>query len=548
MTSRVRLIGLLLLAAAFGSTLTSSFHFDDYSLFRDPAVTWPGGWWQLFGLERTRPLTYLTFWLNYQIGGAEPWGYHAVNLALHFLTVGLAAVVFRRVSTPQAALIATAVFALHPLQSEPVAYVFGRATLLSALFCVLCWKAWLDGHRWWAVSWFGAALLAKTEAIAFPAFLAGYEWFRHGRASELRTSWRPLAAMLGLAVAAAGWLFHAARVTAGAGVAFDLGSITPKTYLLTQGRAVWEYLRLVALPAGLHFDRDYRLSTGWDPSTTAAWLALAALLASAVWLARRRREGYWLLGALLLLAPTSSVVPLADLVAERRMYLPLLSLSLGIGVLLAEGLRSAPRALRAYFPLMLAAILAGLSCQRSLVWRSEESLWRDTAEKSPRKIRPKLQLARALAEKGPAGLEERFRLLEDAKALDPGNREVASELGVFYLETGNPEEARQQFEQLLTDSPADAQTRANQGAALYLLGRWEEAMAAFQKALEQDPCNFDARYNLILVHQARGDRAAARQAALLPAGCRFTEQQSQALAAAATARGTAGAEPAEPRR
>ena len=71
MTSRMPWLLLLLVLLAFGSTLSSSFHFDDYSLFSDPIVTSPSGWWEVFRLERTRPLTYLTFWLNYQLGGTE---------------------------------------------------------------------------------------------------------------------------------------------------------------------------------------------------------------------------------------------------------------------------------------------------------------------------------------------------------------------------------------------------------------------------------------------------------------------------------------------
>ena len=306
----MRWLLLLLASLAFGSTITSSFHFDDYSLFSDPIVTAPSGWWEVFRLERTRPLTYLTFWLNYQLGGTEAWGYHAVNLACHLTAVWLAWSLFHQLVGRRAAIVATVVFAVHPVQTEPVAYVFGRATLLAALFCLLSWRAWNEGNRWRAVGYFAVALLAKEEAITFPVFLAGYEWMRRragaaGGGSEIDWSrqWsrmmRPFAAALGIGMLAAARLFYAALVTKGADIGVGLGEITSGTYFLTQGRAVWEYLRLMVWPAGLNFDRDFRLSTGWDAATAAAWIALALLVIAVAGRCASGREpsGCWGSGA-----------------------------------------------------------------------------------------------------------------------------------------------------------------------------------------------------------------------------------------------------------
>ena len=82
--------------AAFGLTVAGSFHFDDYSLLSDPAITSPGGWLEVWRPVQTRPLTWFTFWLNYQAGGANPAGYHAVNLALHAACAALLLRVLRR--------------------------------------------------------------------------------------------------------------------------------------------------------------------------------------------------------------------------------------------------------------------------------------------------------------------------------------------------------------------------------------------------------------------------------------------------------------------
>jgi protein O-mannosyl-transferase len=323
---------------------------------------------------------------------------------------------------------------------------------------------------------------------------------------------------------AAARLFYAGRVTQGSGFAFDLGPITPATYLLTQARSLWEYLRLLAVPVGLNFDPDFALSRGFDTATTLAWVALAGAVAAAAFYLRKQPHLYWFLGGLLLLVPTSSFVPLADLIAERRMYLPLVSFSLFLAFLFDQALKSAPSAKRlALFALAL--LLTSLSFGRSQVWRSEQSLWRDTVSKSPGKARPKLQLARALAENGPAATPERLALLQQAREIEPANPDVALEMGVFQLQAGSPAEALAEFDHAAAAAPGDAQIQANRGAALYLLGRLPESEAAFQQALEKDACNFDARNNLILLYRSLGDAEAVRRTAQVPDDCRWTRER-----------------------
>src|SRR5436309_5212949 len=84
---RERVILVLAALVAFGASLGAGFHFDDYAIFADPAITSASGWWEVWRPVQTRPLTYFTFWLNYQLGGRNPAGYHAVNLALHLAAV-----------------------------------------------------------------------------------------------------------------------------------------------------------------------------------------------------------------------------------------------------------------------------------------------------------------------------------------------------------------------------------------------------------------------------------------------------------------------------
>ena len=169
---RARFLLLAAALAAFGASLGSGFHFDDYAIFSDPVLTSPWGWLQVWGWRQTRPLTYLTFWLNYQTGGQDALGYHALNLLLHLGAVLLAYECLRRLLPERAALVAAALFAVHPLQAEAVDYVWGRSIVLAALLCFAALLCWITGRPWAAVAWFAAALLAKEECAAFPLVLA----------------------------------------------------------------------------------------------------------------------------------------------------------------------------------------------------------------------------------------------------------------------------------------------------------------------------------------------------------------------------------------
>ncbi len=523
MASRAAILALAL--AAFGSSLWSPFFFDDHALASDPAVTRPGGLAELLSPERTRPLTYATFWLNYRLAGFEPLGYHLTNLALFAGIAWLAGGLFRRLEADPAASLALVVFALHPLQTEAVVYVFARATLLATLFCLLSWRAWLDGRRWRATLWFAAALLAKEEAAAFPVFLAGWEWFCHHR----RESWRQLLpalfTMLGLVAVAAARLLYATQTIAGSGAGLDLGAITPWTYLMTQGRAIWLYLRLFVAPYGQNFDRDFRLSATLDLETACAWAALLVLGCAALWISRKWKPAWWLAGALLLLAPTSSFAPLADLTAERRMFLPMLSLALFGGAALAAtaGRRAGP------IGAVLAVALAALSWNRTQVFTSEHALWSDAVAKSPEKVRPKLQLARAVGLQETPGRPRQLELLNQARQLAPDDPEVLGEIGVYHLQGAEAGPAAQVFRQAIELDPENAQLHTNLGAALALRGRAGEGERSFRQALRLDPCNFDARNNLMLVLLRRGAADQARELADAPPDCPFSQQQRDAL-------------------
>jgi tetratricopeptide (TPR) repeat protein len=473
-TLRDKLILAAAIVIAFGGCLFAGFAFDDYSIFSDSAVTAHSGWLHVWSLGRTRPLTYLTFWLNNQLAGQAAWTYHAVNLVLHLACAVFLLDVLKRLMPAPAALLATAIFALHPMQSESVDYVFARSTLLSALFCILALRSWTRGNHWQAVAWFAVSLAAKEEWVALPIFLL----LLYISISRNRAELKPIGAMVLLALIAGAHVLYATAQTPGAQAGFAAG-IKPIEYLGTQGYVILRYLRLLVAPVGFTIDPQI-------PSTANRWAWLALIVLGAVSLKwfTRARAGFWFLAGLILLLPSSSIFPAADLAADRRMYLPMIGFASALALLLAR-YRTASCA--------ICAVLLVLTITRTYVWQSESRLWTEAVERSPGKVRPKLQLARVV---DPSSA---LQILEEAKRIAPDDPAIASELGRVYLLSGAPEKALTEFGRALALSPNNPNALTNRGVALLMMHQEAAARLDFTRALGLNPCLAEARDNAVRV-------------------------------------------------
>lgn len=458
-TLRFRAIVILAALLAFGGALWAPFQFDDFTLLSDPALHSPGGWRQVLDPTRTQPLTWLSEWLNLRVAD-EAWSLHAVSLLLHLICVWLAYGVLLELLPVPSARIATVIFAAHALQTEAVVYVSARGTLLAALFGLLALHLWLKDRRWWGVGAFGLALLANEEIAALPLLLALLEWSTRRR----RAVAGPLAAMLALAVAA-GW-----RAAYAVGPPAGIGQFE---YFSYQGVAILRYLWLLLAPLQFSVDANVRVA---PLIASLAWGVIAVVALLSWRTVRAAGTGFWILGGLLLLLPSSSIFPAADLAADRRMYLPLLCFAAMLGLLLKT----------ANVRLLAGAgvVLIALSAAQTRVWQSPEALWMDAARQAPDKIRPKRQLARVVS------ASQAVELLTDAKRLAPDDPAVAADLGLALLRLGDPVTAR----------------------------------ASFEQALEKNPCLFDALWNLRRVGVRRE----------LPTGCRVTPAEERLLREPAT--------------
>lgn len=449
---------------AYGASVTHGFHFDDYAVVNGPV--WAA--WQ------TRPLTYASFLGNAEIG-RHPALWHLVNVVAHLAVVLLLFEVLRRLLTHEAALLGAALFAVHPIQAESVAYVYSRSTLFSTAFSLAACLLWMRGRRWWAVGCFALALLSKEDCAAVPLAILLFE------ERKIRGKLVPLCAMLALAISAGVHTLIVTRALAGSGAGFTAG-VSSSTYALDQGYVILRYLRFIVLPYGFTIDPEIRVSVAIG---IASWIGIAALI---VWAARRSR---WFLAGLILLIPSSSVFPLADLAADHRMYLPMAAFAGCAGVYLARLPRVAST--------IAILLLLGVTCQRMVVWSSDERLWAEAVKRAPDKLRPRIQLARSLE---PA---RALITLRDAQRMYPNSIEIDEELGRVYLTQGQPALALAEFGKVLGQRPDDAHAINNRGVALLSLGQADAAKQDFERALKLNPCLEEARANLGLAACGRGE-------------------------------------------
>ena len=496
--TRPTLLLVLVALIAFGGAAAGSFHLDDYSLFVNPDITNADGWWRLWAPLQTRPLTNLTYWLNYQISGRDAVAYQLVDLALHLTAVLVLFDVLKRLMSAQAAFLGAAIFAVHPMQAEAVEYVFARGTLLAAALCLASFRAWMCGRRWVGVAWFAAALLAKEECVAFPVLLLLLHWAKRRERAELGA----IGTMFGLSLVAGLRVMVAAARTPGSGAGAG-AAVTAGRYALTQGTVIPRYLRMAILPWGFTADPDIRVPEGWIAAL--GWASVVGMAILAWRWFRNAGPGFWFLGGIVLLLPSSSVFPATDLAADRRMYLPMTAFAAALALLLQRVDRRVVWA--------ALAVLTALSVQRTMIWHSELSLWTEAAGKAPRKLRPKLQLARALPP------ERALPLLEEAKTIAPEDSSPASEEGRIYLDLGEPARALAEFGEALALEPGNAEALNNRGVALLALGQNEAARQDFVRALAIDGCEYNALVNLKKMGVV----------VTIPARCRFTQDEMREL-------------------
>lgn len=394
----------LFVLVAYGPVYQAGFIWDDDQyVTENPVLRDAEGlariWAEPTATPQYYPLVHTSFWIEYQLWELAPAGYHAVNVLLHGLASLFLWRVLRRLEVP-GAFVAAAVFALHPVQVESVAWVTERKNVLAGVFFFASVMAFLRFHqsstgresgrrRWYVLSvlLFLAALLSKTVTAMLPPVLVLLVWWRED--SPRWRSFLPLVPYVVLGAPLALVTVVMERVHVGA--VGEEWALSFADRLVVASRALWFYAGKLLWPHPLIFTYPRWEVDGADPVQLlplVAWLAVVVLL----WRLRHRIGAGPLVAVLsfsVLLSPALgffNVFPMRfSFVADHFQYLAsaaLLPLVVAAAVL---GLRrvGAPPRVRSAAAAGLLVVLAVLTWQRSTVYEDAEILWRDTARQNP---------------------------------------------------------------------------------------------------------------------------------------------------------------------
>jgi tetratricopeptide (TPR) repeat protein len=567
----IALIVLLTIVAYMPATRAGFIWDDDFYVTGNRSLRSTGGlqkiWTQpgmssQMGPQQYYPLSFTGLWAQYHLWGPWPLGYHLVNILLHAVNAVLLWRVLRRLEVP-GSWWAAAIFALHPVQVESVAWITEFKNVSSATFSLLALLAFLrfrplsgaatPGTREWrfyglAVLLFVCALLCKTAVCCLPVVLAVLMWWKLDRITKrdvlILIPWFAVSLMLGLITV---------RVESRLPEAEPTGLVLSTIQRgLLAGRALWFYAGKVFWPHPLMF-----VYPRWDIDASAWWQYLFPLTALVVLVAlgllRRRMGKGPLVGVLCFMALLLPVLGFFDIYFFRYSYVTdhfqylacvgLIALAVGAGAMAAAGAGARGREGGALVGGTVLLVLGVSTWEQTHIYQDAETIWRDTIRKNPGawmahnnlhkclidagrfdeaiahieqtlRIKPDLAAAHnnlGLALEKTGRLRNAIRHYEQALRIEPGHVEALNNLGVALAKTGAEREAIEHYERALQLRPDSALLRYNCGNALFRAGRIDQAIGQYEQAVRINPDFVQAHYNwgIALEHAGKFKEAIA---------------------------------------
>ena len=524
-------------AAAFANSLPNAFVFDDRRVIVENKMvtradlkgiwTRHSSWFPDKDDIVWRPLTSTSFALNWKLSGPNPAAFRAFNLLIHtancVLTVHLAE--FLGLSGP-VPMIAGLLFALHPIHTEALNSIVGRADLLATLFVLLACLAYGRGRRLWAMVFFALGLLSKESAVPFILMVPLINWVKFPGRLDWRCIWRDC---ILLAAIAAGYIIYR-EMAIGAfvprlGVPFSHGDaaviagksalaldnpLAAMSFSERSSNAVyilWRYLLLCLFP--------WTLSADYSPNAIPLLgtfsfrnIFAAAGLAAACGLfwkwSKKRREILFAAGFFLLTFTLVSNIPfpIGTIMGERLVYLP----SVGFCLLAAMALAKLGRRSLTVFAALIFCFYAGRSFLRNRDWKDDNALFIRTAETSPDSIRAMVNASQALVER--KQFPEARDLVLRALSLSPTTDKFPlpyNILGLAYMGLGDLKSAEFAFQEAVKRDPEDLDALVNIGIIFAKERRYDGAISAFELALVREPEAVKLHYDLALACKQKGE-------------------------------------------
>jgi len=516
--------------AAYADSFRGAFRLDDlHRIVDNPQIRhlWPP--WQVMA-GTSRPLVELSLAVNYALGGLDVWGYHAFNLTVHLLAgltlFGLVRLMLQGPrlrpryghAAPWLAMAVALLWLLHPLQTESVTYIIQRAESLMGLFYLLTLYCGIRGSRSphprpWFIAAVGACALgmgSKEVMVSAPLVMLLYDRvFLSDSFTEIfRRRW---GFYLGLG---ANWLLLGALVATNRveEQTVLVAGLTPLRYAMAQFGVIVHYLSLSLWPHPLVLDYAWRPPE--TPGSVVPWAAVVTALVGGTVLAFRRVPwvGFWGAWFFLILAPTSSLLPIADLAFEHRMYLSLAAVVVLVVIGLHEALGlvlhrlAAPGQLRWRLEVGLlvaaVAVLASITVRRNEDYRSDLAIWSDTAARRPDNPRAHYNLGHALYQR--RNINDAIAHFSEAVRLKPDYVEAHHNLGHALVAQGQIKEGIAHYSEALRLNPNYVLAHYNLGVALAKQGETNEAITQYSETIRLKPDFAPAHNNLAVALIGQG--------------------------------------------
>ena len=527
----ISLLGVLF----FSNHLNNPFQFDSVAYIvnnanlKNPETLLSFEFWKKEFLARG--LLRISLALNAYLDGFRPFGYHIFNLAFHILNAlllffvlekslrrfGMEGVGWGSKRIRSVSFFSAVFFLCHPIQTESVIYIMSRSEVIASTFYLagfLLFQQLLErsstSHLQYGLYFLSIFLIAlvgfsvKQIVATLPAIMILYYLCScpdHSPALQFLKKWRW--AITGIIAGVAGFLFYKLLTDE----TFLIGPSRPEEmvgrakYMLSQPSViVFYYLKMLLFPMNLNIDPDIAVVTSFlSWNFLLPMFCIAFLLLCSLKVFKTRFVFFFLCWFFIILSPSSSIVTLHDLAAEHRTYLA----SAGIFILFACGVAEVTCRWGETRPLNITLIfcvfaLGIMTMKRNAVWQSELSLWQDTHQKSPHKLRPLINLARAHSLEGNS--EKAIQYYQESLVKGPGVFATNYNLGALYLEKGLVTDALRHFQLASRIEPEIPEPFAKLGEIYLSQKNFKLADSYFKRAVELNPRSSKVFKNLGVVN------------------------------------------------
>ena len=470
--------------------------------------------------QTNRPILTLSFFLNYKLGDLNPFSYHIVNLTFHILTAFLIYLTLKNIiENPLLPVLSASIFLVHPITVESVTYISSRSSILSAFFYIvpfyLLSKKKLKNSNsiiYYILSIFSYlfSIGCKEIGITLPLMLLIYDYFFLSGENKKELMKRAKGCYIPMGILTLVMIFLRFN--------FALSLQSPDQavrglyqHILTEIHIFAFYLIKFFLPINLNVDPDFHLANSLlQFNFLLSAILLASLILIAWYFRKKSKILSFAIAWLLITVSPHFLIRLRDLMADRWLYLSLISLSFLSGTVFLktlsffkEGVFKKTSIKVIYTGLILfITFLSILTFNRNFVWKSEIALWSDAVKKSPDKERPHGNLGKAYTDKGM--IDEALAEFEKAIEIDPSSGQAHYNLGNCYYGMGKVDDAITQYGLAIKAKRDYVLAYNNLGIAYFSKGLYEEGVKACKKAIEINPFLYQPYYNLGNYYQKMG--------------------------------------------